>query len=131
MPHRVLLEPQTGFEAYPFSYSLEELGQYYVAYHQLIEHWHAVLPGVGYTVNYEKLVSDIENESRQLLEFCELDWEPQCLKFYENKEASTTASTVQIRQPVYQTSVDKWRNVEEQLQPIVEVLQRAGIVTGI
>jgi hypothetical protein len=117
--------------AYPFSYDLEELGQYYVAYHQLIEHWHAVLPGVVYTVSYEKLVSDIENESRQLLEFCELDWQPQCLKFYENKEASTTASTVQIRQPVYQTSVDKWRNVEEQLQPIVEVLQRAGIVTGI
>ena len=117
--------------AYPFSYDLEELGQYYVAYHQLIEHWHAVLPGVVYTVSYEKLVSDIENQSRQLLEFCNLDWQPQCLKFYENKEASTTASTVQIRQPVYQTSVDKWRNVEEQLQPIVEVLQRAGIVTGI
>lgn len=118
---------QLFVDAYPFSYDLAELGQYYVAYHQLMDHWNTVLPDVVHTVEYENLVGDIENESRQLLDFCDLDWQPQCLKFYENKEASTTASTVQIRQPVYQTSVGKWRNIEEQMQPVVEILHAAGI----
>ena len=118
---------QLFYGAYPFSYDLEELGRFYVAYHQSMEHWQSVLPGVIHTVNYEKLVGDIERESRQLLEFCDLDWQPQCLKFHESKEASTTASTVQVRQAVYQSSVGKWRNYEKQLQPIVNILDEAGI----
>jgi tetratricopeptide (TPR) repeat protein len=118
---------QLFVDAYPFSYSLEELGQYYVAYHQLMEHWHTVLPGVVHTINYEELVGDIENKSRQLLDFCDLDWQPQCLKFYENKDASITASTVQVRRPVYQSSVGKWRNYEKQLQPLADILDHAGI----
>jgi tetratricopeptide (TPR) repeat protein len=118
---------QLFVDAYPFSYDLEELGRYYVAYHQLMEHWHAVLPGVIHTVGYEDLVSDIESESRRLLEFCGLDWQPQCLKFHESKDASTTASTVQVRQPVYQSSVGKWRDYEKQMQPIVKILQQAGV----
>jgi hypothetical protein len=76
---------------------------------------------------YEKLVADIETESRRLLEFCDLDWQPQCLKFYDNPEASTTASTVQVRQPVYQSSVGKWRQYREQLAPLIKVLEAAGI----
>jgi tetratricopeptide (TPR) repeat protein len=119
---------QLFVDAYPFSYDLEELGRYFVAYHQLMEHWHTVLPGVVHTVEYEKLVGDIETESRQLIEFCDLDWQPQCLKFYENKEASTTASTVQIRQPIYQSSVGKWRDYEKQMQPVVQILQQAGVL---
>ena len=115
-------------DAYPFSYDLEELGHYFVAYHQLMEHWNAVLPGVVHTVEYEKLVGDIETESRHLLEFCDLDWQPQCLKFYESKEASTTASTVQVRRPIYQSSVGKWRDYEKQMQPVVEILQQAGVL---
>jgi len=118
---------QLFVDAYPFSYDLDELAKYYVAYHRLMAHWNAVLPGVVHTVEYEKLVGDIETESRQLLKFCGLDWQPQCLKFYENKEASTTASTVQVRQPVYQSSVGKWCNYEPQMQPVVEILRRAGI----
>ncbi len=119
---------QLFVDAYPFSYDLEELARYYVAYRQLMQHWNAVLPGVVHTVEYEKLVGDIETESRQLLEFCDLEWQPQCLKFHENKEASTTASTVQVRQPVYQSSVGKWHDYEEQLQPVVEILQQAGVI---
>ncbi len=118
---------QLFVDAYPFSYDLEELGRYYVAYHHLMDHWHTVLPGVVYTVDYEKIVSDIEGESRKLLEFCELDWQAKCLKFHENKDASMTASTVQVRQPVYQSSVGKWRNYEQQMQPVVDILQQAGI----
>ncbi len=118
---------QLFVDAYPFSYELEELANYYVAYHQLMEHWNAVLPGVVHTVNYEDVVKDLEKESRQLLDYCNLAWQAQCLKFHENKEASTTASTAQIRRPVYQSSIGNWRKYESQLQPMVDVLQRAGI----
>ncbi len=118
---------QLFVDAYPFSYKLEELGQYYVAYHELMAHWNAVLPGVVHTIRYEELVSDIENESRRLLEFCDLDWQPQCLEFYKNKEASTTASTVQVRKPVYKSSVGKWQNYEKQLTPIRDILAHVGI----
>jgi tetratricopeptide (TPR) repeat protein len=118
---------QLFLDAYPFSYDLKELGQYYVAYHQLMEHWHTVMPGVVHTVEYEKLVADLETQARQLVGFCELDWQPECLRFYENPEASTTASTTQVRQPVYQSSVAKWRAYREQLTPLIEVLKAADI----
>jgi hypothetical protein len=78
-------------------------------------------------VEYEELVTDIETESRRLIEFCELEWQPQCLKFYENKEASTTASTTQVRQPVYRSSVGKWRAYRAQLAPLIDLLEEAGI----
>jgi tetratricopeptide (TPR) repeat protein len=120
---------QLFVDAYPFSYDLEELARYYVAYHQLMEHWHAVLPGVVHTVRYEELVHDIDAGTRQLLEVCGLEWQAQCLKFYENKEASTTASTAQIRRPVYQSSVGRWRDYEEQLQPAITILRQAGVVS--
>ena len=118
---------QLFVDAYPFSYDIEELGQYYAAYHQLMEHWNSVMPGVVHTVEYEKLVADLETEARQLVSFCELDWQPECLRFHENPEASTTASTTQVRQPVYQSSVGKWRHYREQLQPLIRVLEEAEI----
>ncbi len=118
---------QLFVDAYPFSYNLEELAKYYVAYHGLMRHWNAVLPGVIHAVNYEELVDDLEPQARQLLAACNLDWQPQCLKFYENREASTTASTAQIRRPVYKTSIGKWRNYHEQLAPVAEILDNAGI----
>jgi hypothetical protein len=80
-----------------------------------------------HTVEYETLVADIEPEARRLTEFCELDWQPQCLRFYENKAASTTASTVQVRQPVYRSSVGRWHDYREELAPLISVLQDAGI----
>jgi tetratricopeptide (TPR) repeat protein len=118
---------QLFVDAYPFSYDLKELATYYVAYHQLMEHWNRVLPGVVHTVRYEALVDEPEAHTRQLLDACALEWDPQCLKFYENREASTTASTAQIRRPVYKSSIGKWRNYEQQLQPAVEILRQAGI----
>lgn len=119
---------QLFVDAYPFSYDLRELAQYYVAYHRLMEHWNLVLPGVIHTVHYEELVSDIEAQARALLSACELDWQPQCLTFYKNKAASTTASTAQVRQPAYTSSIGKWRNYTTQLQPIADILEQAGIL---
>jgi hypothetical protein len=117
---------QLFVDAYPFSYRLEELAQYYVGYRQLMEHWNAVLPGVVHTVHYEALVADLESESRRLLNFCGLEWQSQCLQFHKNPDASTTASTAQIRRPIYSSSIGKWRNYEQQLQPVADILQKAG-----
>jgi hypothetical protein len=85
------------------------------------------LPGVIHTVRYEEFVSDIEPHTRSLLDACELEWQPQCLTFYENKAASTTASTAQVRQPAYTSSIGKWRNSARQLQPVADILKHAGI----
>ena len=85
------------------------------------------MPGVIHTVHYERLVGSVEEESRGLLAYCGLPWEQQCLKFYENAQASTTASASQIRQPVYSSSVDKWRHFESQLQPLIEILEQGGL----
>jgi tetratricopeptide (TPR) repeat protein len=118
---------QLFVDGYPFSYQLEELGRYYIAYHRLMAHWNKVMPGKIHTLNYEELVADTEGESRRLLEFCGLDWQEECLKFYESKAASTTASAAQIRKPVYKSSVAKWAHYQEQLEPLVNLLRNEGI----
>jgi hypothetical protein len=116
-------------DAYPFSYDLEELGRYYVAYHRLMQHWNAVMPGVMHTVWYEDVVADVEGETRRLLDYCGLPWEDQCLRYYQNPRSSTTASALQVRQPIYDTSVGRWRAYARQLEPLRLQLERAGIDT--
>ena len=74
------------------------------------------------------MVADLEGESRRLVDYCGLEWQEQCLKFHENKEASTTASTAQVRRPIYKSSIGRWRDYESELQPAVKILQAAGIV---
>lgn len=115
-------------DAYPFSYRLDELAHYFVEYRRLMDHWEGALPGVIRTVRYEELVDDVETESRRLVEACGLEWQDTCLDFHKSDEASTTASSVQVRKPVYRSSVKKWRDYEAQLQPALEILREAGIV---
>jgi tetratricopeptide (TPR) repeat protein len=115
-------------DAYPFSYDLGELARYYVAYHGLMRHWHDALPGVMHRVRYEDLVSNVEGEARGLLEYCGLDWQPACLDFHKLDTVSMTASAAQVRRPMYQSSVGRWRDYEHQLQPVHDILQDAGIV---
>ncbi|MGB8694839.1 MAG: sulfotransferase [Steroidobacteraceae bacterium] len=117
-------------DAYPFSYDLDELGQYFIAYHGLMQHWNAVMPGVIYTLRYEAVVADVAGEARRLLAYCGLPWEEQCLRFYQNSQASTTASAMQVRQPIYDSSVGKWRRYATQLEPLRLRLENAGIATG-
>jgi hypothetical protein len=114
-------------DAYPFSYSLEELGQYYLAYRNLMRHWDSVMPGVIFHLAYEDLVAETESTCQHLLEYCGLPWEEQCLRFYEQRQASTTASASQVREPVYNSSVGRWHCYREQLQPLVELLERNGV----
>lgn len=115
-------------DAYPFSYDLKDLANYYIAYHQLIAHWKHVMPGVLYEIKYEDMVVNQEAESKAVLAFCDLPWQAQCLRFHENKNASTTASASQVRKPMYNTSMDHWRKYEQQLRPLQVMLQEAGIL---
>ena len=116
-------------QAYPFSYDLDELATYYIAYRRLMDHWHKVMPGLILDVNYEDVVNSTEEQARRLVNHCGLEWEPGCMDFHHSTSASTTASAVQIRQPVYSSSVQKWRNYELQLGPLRERLIEAGLVT--
>ena len=116
-------------DAYPFSYDLDDLGRYFIAYTELIRHWRAAMPGVIHTVRYEDLVADLEGEARRLLDHCGLDWNERCLRFHENPDASTTASALQVRQPVYSHAIGRWRNYSTQLEPLRVRLAAAGIDT--
>lgn len=101
--------------AYPFSYNLQELGHYYQAYQQLMAHWQQVLPEQILTINYEQLVSEPQRVIKSVLDYCHLEWQPDCLHVEQNNEASTTGSAAQIRQRLYQSSVGKWRHYRAQL----------------
>ena len=105
-----------------FTYSLEDLGRYYRDYVHLMEHFDAVLPGRIHRVYYEHLVADLEGEVRRLLEYCGLPFEEQCLRFHETRRAVQTASSEQVRQPLYADGVDQWRNFEPWLGPLKQAL---------
>jgi len=114
-------------DAYPMSYDLEDLGRYYLSYRSLMTHWHQLMPGTLHSVSYESLVEDLEGETRRLLSFCELPWQADCIEFYRNTAASTTASASQIRQPIYNSSVGKWQHYSEQLTPLSLLLDEGGV----
>ena len=114
--------------AYHFAYQLQELAEYFIAYRRMMDHWHAVMPGVILDVRYEDLVSDPQTQSRRLLSHCGLPWEDDVLEFHRSTKASTTASTVQVRRPIYRSSVQKWRNFTRELQPVLRRLNEAGLV---
>ena len=117
-------------DAYPFSYDLDEIGRYYVSYRRLMDHWQDTLPGTIHCLSYEALVADQIGETRKLLEYCGLEWEDACVDFHRNSAPTTTASAVQVRQPLYQTSVSQWRHYEAQLEPLARQLRAAGFKVG-
>ncbi len=114
-------------DGYPFSYDLDELAQYYIAYRRLMDHWQRTMPGVIHELSYERLVADQEGETRRLLEFCGLGWEDACLDFHLNPAASATASAHQVRRPIYRSAVDEWRHYAAQLAGLRSRLEAAGI----
>lgn len=105
-----------------FSYSLEDIGHYYRDYVELMAHYDAVLPGRVYRVIHETLIEDTEAEVRRLLDYCGLEFEESCLRFYENERAVRTASAQQVRKPITRAGVEQWRNYEPWLQPLKETL---------
>ncbi len=107
----------------PFSYDMVELGEYYLQYQRLMDHYHAVMPGFILDVHYEQVVGDLEGQVRRILDFCGLPFEDACLRFHETERAVRTASSEQVRRPIYSSSVNLWRNYEEDLGELVEVLE--------
>jgi tetratricopeptide (TPR) repeat protein len=105
-----------------FTYGLEDIGRYYHDYVELMAHFDKVLPGRVHRVFYEAMIEDTEAEVRRLLEYCGLPFEPGCLRFYENERAVRTASSQQVRQPIYRTGLEQWRHYEPWLQPLKTAL---------
>lgn len=105
-----------------FSYDLEDLGHYYRDYVALMDHWHSVLPGQLITVHYEQVVDDLETQVRRLLDYCGLEFAPQCLSFYETRRAVRTASSEQVREPINRKGLDAWSPFESRLQPLKQAL---------
>jgi tetratricopeptide (TPR) repeat protein len=105
-----------------FTYSLEDIGRYYADYVTLMAHFDAALPGRVHRVIYERMVEDTEREVRRLLDYCGLPFEEGCLRFYENDRAVRTASSEQVRQPIFRDALEQWRNFEPWLDPLKSAL---------
>ena len=106
-----------------FTYDLTEIGEYYLQYQRMMDHWAEVLPGRVLTVQYEEVVSDFGAQARRLLEFCGLPWDDACLRFYESDRPVRTPSSEQVRQPIYDRSVGHWRNYEAHLDELITVIE--------
>ncbi len=105
-----------------FTYDLEDIGKYYRDYVKVMDHWDTALPGRVHRVQYEEMVADTEAQIRALLDYCELDFEEQCLRFYEVERSIRTPSAEQVRKPIYKEGLEQWRNFEAHLDPLKEAL---------
>jgi hypothetical protein len=109
-------------EGQDFSYGLSAIGQYYSDYVRLMDHWDKVLPGFVLRVMHEDVVDDLETEVRRILDFCGLPFEEACLEFHKTERSIKTPSSEQVRQPIYRTGLDYWRNYERWLDPLKSAL---------
>ncbi len=112
---------------YPFAYDLSEIGAFYVGYHRLMAHWHKVLPGRIFDVAYEEVVTALEPTTRRMFDYLELPFEAACLEFHRNPAPVKTTSSVQVRQPLYDSSLHMWQHYAAQLAPLRAQLETAGI----
>lgn len=106
-----------------FVYDLADIGEYFLEYQRMMDHWHEALPGRVLTVQYEELVTDFDRQVRRLLDYCGLPWEDACANFHETERPIRTASSEQVRQPIYTSSINFWRNYEAHLGELIEILQ--------
>lgn len=116
-------------DAYPHSYDPGEMARHFVRYHRLMALWRERFPDRFIDVRYEDVVADLEGEARRLLAYLGLPWEDACLDFHRQTGAVATASAVQVREPAHTRSVGRWRRYEDQLAPMREILEQAGIQT--
>jgi tetratricopeptide (TPR) repeat protein len=112
----------SGKNSHSYAYHLQGLAHYHNLYEDLMAHWREVLPGRFYEVSYEQLISNQEQESRKLIEYCGLDWQEACLDFYKTDRKVKTASAFQVRQPMHNQSIDLWKRYGEALQPLLDDL---------
>jgi tetratricopeptide (TPR) repeat protein len=105
-----------------FAYSIDDIARYYRTYLELMRHWDAVLPGRVLRVQHEDVVNDLEGNVRRLLDYCELEFEPACVEFHKTERSVRTASSEQVRQPIYREGLDQWRHYEPWLGRLREAL---------
>ncbi|MEL1264056.1 tetratricopeptide repeat-containing sulfotransferase family protein [Pseudoxanthomonas putridarboris] len=116
------------FNAYDFSYDLDELAEYYIAYRHMMRHWHDVLPGAILDVRYEDLVTDTEVQAKRIYDWCGLAWTPDALRVPDTKAVFATASAAQVREPVHTRSVNSSRKHADRLVPLIKKLKAAGVL---
>ena len=109
-------------EGQQFSYDLGDIGHYYRSYVEIMDHWDKELPGKILRVQYEDVVADLETQVRRILDYCDLPFEQACIDFHSNKRAVRTPSSEQVRQPIYQSGLEQWRNYESHLEPLKKAL---------
>ena len=108
---------------HPYTYDLEDLGKYYRLYEDLMNHWNKIFPELIYEISYENLVNDIEQETKAMLKYCGLNFEKNCLSFYDNKRPVKTASVYQVRQKMYSSSIKRSNNFLKELDPLIRSLR--------
>ena len=107
-----------------FSYDLIELGEYYNLYQDVMLFWNNILPNYYVNVFYDELINEPKKQIEKLLNFCNLEWNENCIKFYNNKNSiSTGTNSINVHQPIYKTSMQYWKCYEKQLQPLLEILK--------
>ena len=120
----------TAFSYYTYAYDLEDTARYVVQFNQMIEHFERVLPPSRFTIlNYEDIVADTEGETRRMLDFCGLAFEPECLEFHKSSAPVATASATQVRQPIYTSSLARWKRYRPAMDPALYILKEAGLLT--
>ena len=107
-----------------FCYSLENLGKYYLLYEELMTFWKSKFGNKIYDISYENLIENQDTEVKKLLKYCELDWDQNCMTFYKNKKSVATASLAQVRSPIYNSSVQKWKNYSSELNELLQIIKK-------
>lgn len=115
---------------YDYSLDILDTGRFYILFDRLMSHWDRVLPARILTIDYETLVCDQESSTRNILDFCGLDWQQACLRFEENPSSIASASTLQVREAMNSGSIGRWKKYESELRPLRQLLENAGIATG-
>ncbi|MFT4798673.1 MAG: hypothetical protein ACI9W1_002109, partial [Candidatus Azotimanducaceae bacterium] len=101
-----------------FTYSLEDVGRYYRDYVDLMDHWDRVLPGHILRIQHEDVVADLETQVRRILAYCDLPFEEACVEYHKTERNVRTPSSEQVRQPIFDTSLEQWRNFDTHLTPL-------------
>jgi len=112
----------TNFSGIRWSNDLEHIAHRALGYQRIMRHWQAVLPAKVVEVNYEALVADQEGESRRMVDWLGLTWDPACLQFHRSERLVKTASVTQVREPIYSRSVGRWEHYQEALRPFLRVM---------
>ena len=105
-----------------WAYNFDDLISFYASYFDLMNFWHELFPDKIYNINYEKLTTNQKDETKNLLRYCDLDWDDNCLNFHTNTRAVKTASAAQVRKKMYQGSSEDWKKYEKHIKPLIEGL---------